>query len=66
MTGTVRTTVVIKGKKIRLEQTYDDDDLESFQTALKKVNEQAKAMLKAERAKAASKHGSYRKPKGSN
>ena len=42
MTGTVGTTIVIKGKKIRLEQTYDDNDYTSFQLALKEVNKQTR------------------------
>lgn len=63
MTGKVCTTIVIKGKKIRLEQSYGDDDA-SFQRALEKLTEQSLAMGKAAAAEAKSKRGRFRKSKG--
>lgn len=64
MTGTVGSIIVIKGKKIRIEESYDEDDHESFQLALRKVSERSIAMRKAAAAESASKNGGYRKPKG--
>ncbi|HQS70539.1 MAG: hypothetical protein B7Y36_12750 [Novosphingobium sp. 28-62-57] len=64
MAGKVGTTIVIKGKKIRLEQSFGDDDA-SFQRALEKLTEQSRAMGKAAAADTASKRGSFRKPKRS-
>lgn len=63
MTGKVGTTIVIKGKRIRLEQSFGDHD-ESFQRALEELTEQSRAMGKAAAAETKSKRGSFRKSKG--
>ncbi len=65
MAGTVGTTIVIKGKKIRIEEGYDEEIDGSFDLALRKVSERSIAMRKAAAAEATSKRGGYRKPKGS-
>jgi hypothetical protein len=65
MTGTVGTTIVIKGKKIRVEECYDEQIDGSFELALRKVSERSIAMRKSAALEATSKRSGYRKPKGS-
>ena len=61
--GTVGTTIVVKGRKIPLKQTYDESDMKSFKGALAKVSDDAQRIRTAARVEAKSSRQSFRKYK---
>ena len=63
MAGIVGTTIVVKGKKVRLREAYDDRD--SFKSALAGVSDEAQSMRKAAQVEAKSGRQGFRKRKAS-
>ncbi len=61
--GTVGTTLLIKGRKVRLREAYDDSDMKSYKAALDKVMSEAKRMREAASAEAKSGGQGFRKQK---
>lgn len=62
LAGTVGTTLLIKGRKIRLREAYGDD-MESFKAALAKVSQEAKRLRDAAKLDGTTGRKAFRKKK---
>jgi hypothetical protein len=58
--GTVGTTIIIKGRKVRLRETHDGDTA-SFKAALSKVSDDSRQLRQAAQREAKAPGHGYRK-----
>ena len=61
--GVVSTTFVIRGKKIRLKESFAEGDMKSFKAASAKLSDDSQRMRKAALVETKATRQSYRKGK---